>query len=71
MHYGLDSNLRNRLTLAAEQELVSLLAILQDFLPSEADDQRFLVGDLEFSTKHAYEVLMRKPELDLIASLIW
>lgn len=71
LRYGLNANLRNRLTLAAEEELVSLLASLQDFLPSEEEDQHLLVGGSDFSTKHAYDVLMRKSDLDLIAPLIW
>ena len=71
MRYGLEANLRNRLSFLAEQELVALLAVLQDFVPSIEEDQRLLHRGLDFSTKHAYGVLMARPETDLMAPLIW
>lgn len=71
MRFGLDSNLRNRLTFVATQELVSLLSLLQDFMPSPEQDERFLLGGSRFSTKEAYAVLLREPDNDLNAPLIW
>lgn len=71
LRFGLDSNLRNRLTFAATQELVSLLSVLQDFMPSSEQDERFLLGGCLFSTKNAYAVLLREPDIDYNAPLIW
>lgn len=42
--FGLDSNMRNRLTSAAEQELASLLSVLQDFMLSMEQHAHFLIG---------------------------
>ncbi|EMS66644.1 Cysteine-rich receptor-like protein kinase 25 [Triticum urartu] len=42
-----------------------------DFVPSAGEDQRFLRQVICFSTKHAYGVLMARPETDLMAPLIW
>ena len=71
LRFGVEANLRNRLCLMAEQELVSLFAILQDFVPSEGEDQWFLRHGICFSTKHAYGVLITRPDADLMAPLIW
>ena len=71
LRYGIQANLRNRLSLTAEQELVSLVAILQDFMPSAGEDQWFLRHGISFSTKHAYDALMARPDNNLIAPLIW
>nr|XP_040254031.1 uncharacterized protein LOC120972617 [Aegilops tauschii subsp. strangulata] len=71
LSFGIEANLCNRLSLTAEQELASLLAILQDFTPSTEEDQRFLLQGHDFSTKQAYGTLMTKPDMDLIAPLIW
>ena len=67
LRYGLKANLRNRLSFLAEQELVVLLAVLQDFAPMTEEDQMFLHQGLDFSTKHAYGALMARPYMDLIA----
>ena len=69
--FGMEANLRNRLSLTAEQELVSLLAILQDFVPSAEEDQTFLHRGHDFSTKHVYGALMARPDNVPLASLIW
>ena len=50
LRFGLETNLRNCLSLTAETELVSLLAVLQDFVPSSEEDQRFLLRGHAFST---------------------
>lgn len=71
IRFGLNFNLRDRLTLAASTELVSLLSLLQDFMLSNEQDQRFLKGGLDFSTKRAYEILSQEPQDDLHAKLIW
>ena len=71
LRYGLEANLHNSLSLLAEQELVALLAILQDFVPSAEEDQRFLHRGLDFSTKDAYGALMPRPDNDPLAPLIW
>ena len=67
LHFNIEANLHNRLYLTAEQELVSLLAILQDFMPSVEEYQRFLHRGNAFSTKHAYGTLMASLDNDLIA----
>ncbi|XP_040258075.1 uncharacterized protein [Aegilops tauschii subsp. strangulata] len=71
LRFGIEANLRNRLSLTAERELASLLAVLQDFTPSTEEDQRFLLQGHDFSTKQAYGTFMTKPDTDLIAPLIW
>ena len=71
LRYGLEANLCNRLSLLAEQEFVALMAVLQDFVPSAAEDQRFLVQGLTFSTKQAYDTLMARPDCDPLAPIIW
>ena len=71
LRFGIETNLRNRLSLTAETEMVSLLAVLQDFVPSTEEDQRFLLKGHDFSTKQAYITIMARPETDLIAPLIW
>ncbi|XBI87029.1 hypothetical protein VPH35_025165 [Triticum aestivum] len=71
LRYVLEANLRNHLSLLAEQELVALLAVLQDFVPSAEEDQRFLIRGLAFSTKQAYDTLMARPDCDPLAPIIW
>ncbi|KAE8795381.1 myosin-2 heavy chain [Hordeum vulgare] len=68
---GLVSNLRNRLSSVASQELVSLLLLLQDFMPLVEHDERFLHGGLPFTTKTAYKLLSSEPHEDPHALLIW
>lgn len=71
LRFGLEANMQNRLTCVAAQELVSLLAVFQDFMPSTDQDARFLIGGLDLSIKHAYEVSLRYPEQDQNAGIIW
>ena len=47
------------------------MAVLQDFVPSLEEDQRFLLRGHAFSTKQAYGTNMARPETDLNAPLIW
>src|SRR4051812_27962583 len=68
---GLESNLQDRLTSVASQELVSLSMILQDFMPEEDLDSRFLHGGKPFSTRNAYTALACGNEEDLNAKLMW
>lgn len=40
-------------------------------MPSQDQDQRFLIGGKDFSTRDAYDVLLRKPDIDNNAQRIW
>ncbi|KAE8813629.1 hypothetical protein D1007_09131 [Hordeum vulgare] len=51
--------------------MISLLLLLQDFIPSTEDDERFLHGGLPFTTKTAYKLLSIEPHEDPHASPIW
>lgn len=51
MCFGLETNLCNHLTSAATLELVPLVSLLQDFMPSVDQDARFLIGGHVFSAK--------------------
>ena len=55
MNHGIESNLRNRLTRAAELELDALSDLLQDFHLTDAPDQRSMLNGEKFSSKAAYK----------------
>lgn len=67
---NLDLSLRNRLTVVAEAELASLLALLQDFHPSDVDDSWILLSGQPFSTRGAY-MLLSPGDPDLPVAQIW
>lgn len=71
MRDGIESNLWNRLSLVASQELVSLVLLLQDFVFSPEPDQRFLNGGKEFSTRRAYDLISLQDEQDPYHAFIW
>ena len=54
---GIETDLRERLTAAAELELESLVTLVQDFQPTDAEDRRLMRNGQPFSARQAYDAL--------------
>uniref|UniRef100_A0A453HU93 Uncharacterized protein n=1 Tax=Aegilops tauschii subsp. strangulata TaxID=200361 RepID=A0A453HU93_AEGTS len=68
---GLLANLRNRLTLVAYVELMSVLSLLQDVTTSDTPDDRFLTHGSSFTSRCAYSLVSSNHRFDLNTGYIW